>query len=115
MPKTADFALTAEWWFSPVSTRIDSLFIAKDKTKRYWVLWLKWFDDNWLKYEERIINAIPSNDENNVNKAAIELIIKFWSEEMDNGSLSYGPEFISQLGIIDENDMKDIIKKVWSI
>lgn len=113
LPQKADFVFTSEWWFSPVSTRIDNLFIAKDKSRNHWVLWLTWFDDNWLKDEERIITSIPIDGYDNANVAAMKLIEKFWKEENINGSLSYGPEFISQTGILDEQDIETLIKKVW--
>tara|TARA_B110000444_G_C18677521_1_gene518143 strand:- start:515 stop:883 length:369 start_codon:yes stop_codon:yes gene_type:complete len=113
LPKNADFTFTAEWWFSPVSTRIDTFFIAKDKSKKFWVLWLTWFDDNWLENKERIIDCMLINNSENVKHTAFQIIKKFWIGEKISGFLSFGPEFISQIGILNEDDIEILIKEVW--
>ena len=113
LPKSATYAFTAEWWYSPASTRIDNYFIAKDKSSNYWVLWNAWFDDNWFKDEEDIITEITVGEASDIKSAAKLLITKAWREEKDASSLDY-PEFISQTGLLEMDDVENIVNDIWS-
>ena len=112
LPESSTYAFTAEWWYSPVSTRIDNYFISKDKSNKYWVLWNSWFDDNWLKDEEDILTEIKVGEASDIKFAAKLLIAKAWREEKGASSLDY-PEFISQTGLLDVDDIEEIANSIW--
>ena len=112
LPKSATYAFTAEWWYSPASTRIDNYYIAKDKSNNYWILWNFWFDDNWFKNEENVLTQIPIGEASDIKNAAKRLIVKSWREEKDASSLNY-PEFISQVGLLDMDDVEKIVNEIW--
>ena len=112
LPKSAHYAFTAEWWYSPASTRIDHYHIAMDKSKNYWVLWLTWFDDNWFTDEEKIITNIPISEAKDIQTAATMLIAKAWKEEISDYNLD-PPEFISQTGMLDMEDIESVVNDIW--
>ena len=97
-----------------MSTRIDNYHVVKDKSKNYWVLWLTWFDDNWYKDEEEIIDSILVNGHTDIKEAATQMIKNFWQKERSDQNLTYGPEFITMTGMLDMDDIENLIKEVWS-
>ena len=113
LPKTAEFIFTAEWWYSPVSTRIDNYHVVKDKSKNYWVLWLTWFDDNWWRDEEKVLTQIPISEAKDIKTAASILVAKSWKEEIGEYELDH-PEFISQTGLLDMDEIKVIVNDIWA-
>ena len=113
LPESSIYAFTAEWWYSPASTRIDNYFISKDKSGNYWVLWNSWFDDNWFKDEEDVLAEIPVGEAPDIKSAAKLLIAKAWREEKGASSLDH-PEFISQTGLLDVEDIEIIADGIWN-
>ena len=51
MPRGASFICQAEWAWSPWNNRIDNYHISLDSTRRRWVFWSSWLDDNGLPWQ----------------------------------------------------------------
>ena len=96
-----------------MSTRIDNYHVVKDKSKNYWVLWLTWFDDNWWRDEEKVLTQIPISEAKDIKTAASILVAKSWKEEIGEYELDH-PEFISQTGLLDMDEIKVIVNDIWA-
>ena len=66
-----------------------------------------------FKAQVTIFTEITVGEASDVKSAAKLLITKAWREEKDASSLDY-PEFISQTGLLDMDDVEDIVNDIWS-
>ena len=108
-PQDSEFLFSAEWAFSPASSRQDILFISKDENKSYWLLWRGWFDDNYLQNVIECVDSIKIDDAPEILDASHLLVINYWNNETGLPE----PEFITDAGLLEESNIDDIINSVW--
>ena len=108
-PENSEFLFTAEWAFSPGSSRQDILYISKDKTENYWLLWSGWFDDNYLQNVIECIEEIKVEKKRNIKEAAFSMVVSYWNNEHGLPE----PEFVMETGLFVEEDIDKIVNNVW--
>tara|TARA_B100000519_G_scaffold201318_1_gene216529 strand:- start:1435 stop:1839 length:405 start_codon:yes stop_codon:yes gene_type:complete len=110
LPKDAKFILNAGWMASPASNWETAYFISKND--EYYVLWSQTFDENlWDSVTEELSKCkIISN--NKLIDAIEKMIVEQWRRECSNG-LDFGPDYITEFDIIDDETIKSMIVEVW--
>ena len=84
MPRGASFVCQAEWAWSPWNNRIDNYHISLDSSRRRWVFWSSWLDDNGLPWQwltrERVY-VLPRGAASR-EAAAKALLHAFWLPQL---------------------------------
>ena len=111
LPKDAKFILNAGWMASPVSNWEIAYHISKKGG--YWILWGQSFDENLWDYVIEELLKCKVVSKNNITDAIKELVVKNWTIECSNG-LDFGPDYIMEYDIIDEETINQMIEEVWS-
>ena len=111
--RKAKFLCTIEWSWSPAHERMDSYYLQRDRT--HWILWLRSYDDNWMKWEKPIAIARCLWKGLGYNKdAAMTLLAAFLAENLR----CWDPDLdhfhtVTDTGLLPSGELDAVVDAVW--
>ena len=108
-PRSAVYLGQVEWAWSPMHGRLDAYYLKVHKT--HWVLWSRYWDDNWKKWEWVAIGCVARKGVTE-RVAAVHLLLAYWEWATMNDDLD---EFhhINEHGFLSVSDLRAIARRVW--
>lgn len=101
-----------EWAWSPVNSRISSYYVSMSSGQQHWVLWLKYFDDNWGRWcSPEPIRAAHRCGGLKALEAAQWLLYDHWLSEREAGLDSF--HWIAEEGDLDVSVLRAVSRAVW--
>ena len=107
-PKKPTYLGQVEWAWSSMNERIDAYYLHKGR--RHWMLWRRWFDDNWEEWHWTPIGYVP-RDQATERQASVHLLADFWRFEQRKGQERY--HWINETGKLSSSAMRTIGLWVW--
>ena len=98
-----------EWAWSPMHNRLDAYYIHRGRSD--WILWNKYWDDNWGRWEKVAIGTVPRRGADQ-KQAAVYLLMEYWKFDAKEGSLDKF-HWINEEGFIDVAELEAISNEVW--
>jgi len=112
MPGSAKYVGQVEWAWGPNNTRLDSYYLSANRRRTHWILWLRWYDDNWGKWEEPQIHAYGPRQGVPGNVAAAFLLLDAWI--IDKGESDPGHfHWINNSALLSVEELQAIGRIVW--
>jgi hypothetical protein len=112
MRKTAVFLCTIEWRWSLYNNRMESYFL--QRSRWHWILWEKYYDDNWGRWEKPFAKArCPRTDPNLEKDIAITLLAAVLREEIRHYDSDPGRFDVSEAGLLDIEELNIVADTVW--
>jgi hypothetical protein len=108
-PRSAEYLGQVEWAWSPAHNRIDAYYL--HRARRHWILWLRYWDDNWGKWDWEPVGCVDRKGVTE-RQAAIHLLLDFWKEQTDEEDLDQF-HWINEEGNLTVSDMTAIARAVW--
>ena len=108
-PTNSTYLCQVEWAWSPAHSRLDAYYLHRGQT--HWSLWTKFWDDNWMKWEQITVGYVPRRGADQ-KQAAVYLLLEFWAYDAQENSVD---EFhwINEDGFISIAELAAIARKVW--
>lgn len=108
-PSNAEYLGQLEWAWSPMNGRVNAYYLSRGRT--HWILWTRWFDDNWSRWEWLAIGHVPRRQASEM-QAAVHLLADFWRMERDTTELDHF-HWINEEGLLDAGEWRGIGRLVW--
>jgi hypothetical protein len=113
LPKTglanSIYLCQVEWAWSPAHNRLDAYYLHRGRA--HWSLWSKYWDDNWMRWNQVAIGCVPRRGVTQ-KQAAVYLLLESWAlYAKENG--------VDQFHWINENhylsiaELAAIAREVW--
>ena len=113
LPKNAPIKSTylcqVEWAWSPAHNRLDAYYLHRGRT--HWSLWSKYWDDNWMKWEQITVGYVPRKGVDQ-KQAAVYLLLEFWAFDAKEGDVDQF-HWINEDGYLSIAELKAIGRAVW--
>ena len=108
-PTNSTYLCQVEWAWSPAHSRLDAYYLHRGRT--HWSLWSKYWDDNWMKWEQITVGYVPRRGVDQ-KQAAVYLLLEFWTFDAQENSVD---EFhwINEDGFISIAELAAIAREVW--
>jgi hypothetical protein len=111
-PRSARYVGQVEWAWSPMHSRIDAYYLSTDRTHARWLLWLRFYDDNWSRWEDGDVVAwAPRRGGLRPAAAAKLLLADWWRSERDDGVDRF--HWVNGEGLLDSGDMTEAGDAAW--
>jgi hypothetical protein len=110
IPSKAEHVITLEWSSSPNNYMQNSYMISQDPSHVYWLLWIE-AEDNEEDSADQLV-AFVKNSDVNIKDAAVSLLKAYWNayyKEYGTPDKNYK---LVNTGILDENDLKNIVSGI---
>lgn len=78
MSPFATYLGQVEWASCPMGTRLDGYYISTNGRQTHWILWLKYYDDNWGRWNPPAARAFIAKGDIPRDVAAVWLLIEKW-------------------------------------
>lgn len=108
-PREADYLGQVEWAWSPMNGRVDAYYLSRSRS--YWILWTKWYDDNWGRWEWLALGHVPRKQASRM-EAAVNLLVDFWRMEREKTELDHF-HWLNDEGDLDASQWRTIGFMVW--
>lgn len=114
VPRSPELLVQVEWAESPMNNGIDAFYL--QARKKYWVLWLRTFDDNSYPWQWHW-QAIGYCNRTNVDRvvAAIHLLMEFWKftgDLQENNVNDKLFDWINEEGLLSIADIRAIVREL---
>lgn len=111
MPRSARYLGQVEWAWSPRHMRSDAYHLSMCSRHRFWVLWVKGYDDNWDRWTDP--SAAAAGPRCSVPRwvAARLLLHDYWAAERAVGLDRF--HWVAEEGTLDAGDLKALAAAVW--
>jgi hypothetical protein len=108
-PINSTYLCQVEWAWSPAHNRLDAYYLHRGRT--HWSLWSKYWDDNWMKWEQIAIGYVPRRGVDQ-KQAAVDLLLEYWAFGAKEGHVD---EFhwINEDGYLSIAELAAIAREVW--
>jgi hypothetical protein len=116
VPRGAYFLLQTEWAWSPMHNRITNYHISMDTSRRRWVLWESFFnDDDWPYGTWSSASRVLTLQRKGIDrkKASLLLLHSNWQRSLKDEDLDRF-HWINQDGLVSVAEAIEIGKRVWS-
>ena len=98
-----------EWAWSPAHNRLDAYYLHRGLT--HWVLWSKYWDDNWMKWEQVAVGCVPHRGVTQ-KQAAVYLLLEFWAFDAKESDVDHY-HWINEGAYLSVADLMSIAREVW--
>jgi hypothetical protein len=108
-PTNSTYLCQVEWAWSPMHNRLDAYYLHRGRS--HWSLWSKYWDDNWMKWEQIAVGCVPRRGVDQ-KQAAVYLLLEFWafdSQECDVDEFHW----INEDGYLSVAELAAIAREVW--
>ena len=115
VPRGAYFLLQTEWAWSPMHNRITNYHISMDASRRRWVLWESFFnEDNWPYRSWSSASGVLTLQRKGVKRknASLLLLHSKWQRSLAEEGLDHF-HWINHDGLISIAEALEIGKRVW--
>lgn len=111
MPGRARYLGQVEWAWSPMNSRLDAYYLSQCSHHRHWVLWLRFFDDNWGRWDAPIAVAASPRCRLPAPPAGRLLLHDFWMQE--SGQEVGRFHWVNEDGLLGAGALKELGDRVW--
>lgn len=108
-PSDPEYLGQIEWAWSPREGRLNAYYL--HKSRFHWVLWSRYYDDNWEKWDWTALGYVPI-EQATKRQAAIQLMADFWRYEREFSDLGHF-HFVDEEGSLSATDWQNIGRMVW--
>ena len=112
--RTTSILCTLEWSWSPVNERMETYYL--QDSRKYWILWIKRYDDNYGRWEKPIaIARCPRQNFGGDYKAAgMNLLAAVLTEEMRQYDPELDPFGINDCSSLSMEELDTVANAVWA-
>ena len=104
-PHIATYLGQVEWAWSPMNNSLECYYLHRGR--KYWVLWLRHFSENWCRWEWHPIACVHHKGISE-KEAAVYLLMTAWKNlECDKY------HWINEEGFLSIAELEAIARKVW--
>src|SRR5262249_30251648 len=104
-----------EWAWSPMNSRIEEYFLSTSRTRTPWLLWVRYYDDNWGRWGSPSIAAHVLRKGTKAVEAAGRLLAAYWRSERDGDSKLDHFHLIGLADLLTEDDLMAVGHDVWPV
>lgn len=112
MPRTAKYLGQVEWAWSPNHNLVAAYYLSTDRHRRYWLLWVRPYDDNWGKWSESFIYFYTERHDVAARVAAIYLLLDAWRFEKRRSGHDHF-HWINSAEFLTTEELLAIGREVW--
>jgi len=109
-PSNSTYLCQVEWAWSPAHNRLDAYYLHRGRT--HWVLWSKYWDDNWMKWEQVAVGCVPHRGVTQ-KQAAVYLLLEFWAFDAKESDVDHY-HWINEDAFLSVSEIAEIAREVWS-
>lgn len=110
MSRNADYICQLEWAWGPMHSAINAFYLTRG---RYgWVLWLKYFDDNYGRWDEPIAVQVCSFGNQNKEASAMLMLAAYLKELHDHYDRDHY-HWINEDGLLSVAEIEAVGRHVW--
>ena len=109
-PRDAIYLGQVEWAWSPMHNSLECYYLHRGR--RYWVLWLRHFSENWCRLEWRPIACVHHKGISE-KQAAVYLLMRVWQNLLREGELDKF-HWINEEGYLSVAELEAIAREVWT-
>ena len=109
-PRAAIYLGQVEWAWSPMHNSLECYYLHRGR--RYWVLWLRHFSENWCRLEWRPISCVHHKGISE-KQAAVYLLMALWQSQLREGELDKF-HWINEEGYLSVAELEAIAREVWT-
>ena len=108
-PTKSTYLCQVEWAWSPAHNRLNAYYLHRGRS--HWSLWLKYWDDNWGRWNQIAVGCVPRRGVDQ-KQAAVYLLLEFWTFDAQENSVD---EFhwINEDGFLSIAELAAIAREVW--
>ena len=114
MPRSAKYLGQVEWAWSPNNSRIDAYYLSTNRERTRWILWLRYYDDNWSKWAEPQVYAYAPKGKVPSSVAAVYLLLDAWTEDIRETPSLDKFHWINAAEFLSVGEINAIGRAVWS-
>ena len=107
--RTSIYLCQVEWAWSPMHNRLDAYYLHRGRS--HWLLWTRYWDDNWGKWEWIVAACVPKKDVSE-RQAAVHLLMEFWKEEAEENDVDQF-HWINADAYLSVAELAAIAREVW--
>jgi hypothetical protein len=107
--RSSIYLCQVEWAWSPMHNRLDAYYLHRGR--RHWLLWTRYWDDNWGKWEWIVAACVPKKDVSE-RQAAVHLLMEFWKEEAEENDVDQF-HWINADAYLSVAELAAIAREVW--
>ena len=108
-PTNSTYLCQVEWAWSPAHNRLDAYYLHRGRS--HWSLWSKYWDDNWMKWEQITVGYVPRRGVDQ-KQAAVYLLLEFWAFDAKEGDVDQF-HWINEDGYLSIAELAAIAREVW--
>jgi len=108
-PSNSVYLCQVEWAWSPMHNRLDAYYLHRGRT--HWVLWSKYWDDNWMKWEQVAVGCVPHHGVTQ-KQAAVYLLLEFWAFDAKESDVDRYHS-INEDAFLSVSEVAEIARQVW--
>ncbi len=112
MPRSAKYLGQVEWAWGPNNNLVAAYYLSTDRHQRYWLLWVRPYDDNWGRWSEPFIYTYAPKQGVPANVAAIYLLLDCWKNEQLESEPGHF-HWINSAGFLSVEELHAIGRVVW--
>ena len=109
-PRDAIYLGQVEWAWSPMHNSLECYYLHRGR--RYWVLWLRHFSENWCRLEWRPIACVHHKGISE-KQAAVYLLMRVWQNLLREEELDKF-HWINEEGYLSVAELEAIAREVWT-
>ena len=113
MPRSARYIGQVEWAWSPMHMRIDAYYLSMCRQHRFWVLWVKGYDDNWGRWMEASASAVVPRCSLQADAVARLLLLDYWQTQCEDGVDRF--HWVNECNLITAGSLVEIANAVWDV
>lgn len=113
MPRKAHCIGRVAWTWSPMHSRMDEYFLSMDSSRTLWLLWSRYYDDNWGRWETPTVAAYGPRKGTTAMAAASRLLEAIWREERHGFGELDQFHLVTAEGLLCKNDLMAVGREVW--
>ena len=108
-PTNSAYLCQVEWAWSSAHNRLDAYYLHRGRS--HWSLWSKYWDDNWMKWEQITVGYVPRRGVDQ-KQAAVYLLLEFWAFDAKEGDVDQF-HWINEDGFLSIAELAAIAREVW--
>ena len=109
-PRPAIYLGQVEWAWSPMHNSLECYYLHRGR--RYWVLWLRHFSENWCRLEWHLIACVHHKGISE-KQAAVYLLMTVWQNLLREEELDKF-HWINEEGYLSVAELEAIAREVWT-
>ena len=109
-PRSPIYLGQVEWAWSPAHNRLDAYYLHRGR--KYWVLWVCYWDDNWGKWEWVAVACVEKKGVSQM-VSANHLLAEYWKYEVKESDVDRF-HWINENGYLSVAELAAIAQHVWS-